>query len=141
MPASVKLSLIVIPCFSCMADKKNKLGIFFWNTSYERTILLVIKCIFASFGFWFFCRRSRQLLTLDMILAEYKQLPEFAVMSKSIHVNGAKSLRFVFNGTAKKCKCIKDLMFSMSNIMIWSKLKSISHKYRKMFINMKIGIM
>ena len=49
-----------------------------------------------------FGRPSPQLPILDMILAECKQLPEFAVMSKSILRNCCKKLGFCYKRYNKK---------------------------------------
>ena len=52
----------------------------------------------------FFLRPSSQLPTLDMILAECKQLPNFAVMSKSTLSKWSRKLGFCYKRCSKKMR-------------------------------------
>ena len=63
-----------------------------------------------SFDFELFGRPSPKLLTVDMVLAECKQLTDFPVMSKTTLGKLCKIFDFSQKCRNKKCTYINDLM-------------------------------
>ena len=66
---------MVLSCFPNMVDKKGKIANYFPNKSYEN---------------------ESWVSTLDMILAEPKQLPIFSVISKNTLDKWCKKLEFSY---------------------------------------------
>ena len=67
-----------------------------------------------------FCRSPPSIPTLDMILAECKQLPGFPIVSKNILRKWCKNL----NLAIKKCRCINNLMLIWCHQPVaWLKMK------------------
>ena len=117
----------------CCISRRQNFNIACPNSKSREEIHLLWRLwakVIVAFGFDF-CFADK-LPTLDMILAESKQLPDLTVMSDNTLFKWCKK-----TGALKKCKCINDLMLMLylQSATLWKKTLAqvFSNKFSEFF--------